>query len=556
MAAAITAIAMATRANSYFMSEVPGNGGTVHEGLVGLPHTINPILAVTDVDRDIGALVYAGLTKIADGKIIPDLAKSWDVSADGLVYTFELKPDLKFQNGAALTADDVVFTINKIKDYALKSPRAADWANVTAQAASPTTVTFTLRQPYSSFLSNTSIGIMPRSIWGNVTDEQFIFSEYNVRPVGSGPYKVTNIKRDQGGIPTEYRLETWSGSAAEEPHLSTIVFTFFPDLDHALAALDGGAIDALSSIPPVAAKELSTNKGEPYIVESAPLTRIFGVFFNQNKNTMLADTVIRRALDMATDRNEVISSVLYGYGVPVRSPFPSGFDIGTSTDVSGTADLQGALALLNKNGWKVSPSGILEKKPTKKGTASTTVSLTIHTADTQDLKLVAEILKRQWQKIGVTVTIKVLPPSELYQNVIRTRDYDALLFGQIVGKSSDFYAFWHSSQRNSPGLNVSQYTNSKADKILDGLRTATGTASKASLYAQFYQAIKDDVPAVFLYSPKLTYAVPKSLHGLELPVMTTPSDRFQNVADWYMQTEKVWDVFTSKQQSEDINNTK
>lgn len=543
LAAIITALVMAARVNSYFMTEIPGYGGKLHEGLVGLPHTINPILAVTDVDRDIGALVYSGLTRLDDDEIVPDLAKSWEASADGLTYTFTLKPDLHFHNGSPLTADDVVFTINKIKDYALKSPRAADWAQVTVQATSPATVAFALKQPSSSFLSNTTVGIVPKSIWGNVSDEQFIFSDYNIRPVGSGPYKVSGVKRDQGGIPTEYDLEAWGSYAGKKPHLSGIIFTFFPDLDHALAALDAGAIDSLSSIPPAVAKDLDSNKGEPYRIASAPLTRIFGVFFNQNKSTALGDTAVRRALELATDRKAIIDSVLSGYGVPVSSPFPAGLDIGTSTQAASGADVPGALALLSKSGWKLSPNGILEKKPAKKGAASTTVSFTIHTADTADLKQAAHMLKSQWGKIGIMVNVRYLPPTELYQNVIRTRDYDALLFGQVIGKPSDFYAFWHSSQRNSPGLNIAQYTNSKADRIVDGLRSATSTSERASLYMQLYQTIREDEPAVFLYSPKLTYAVPKSLEGLRLPVINAPMDRFRNISEWYMRTEKVWNIF-------------
>ncbi len=541
IAAMVTAIAMALRANSYFMTEVPSDGGTLHEGLVGLPHTVNPILAVTDVDRDISALVHAGLTRFRNNQIEPDLASAWEISPDGLIYTFTLKPDLEFQDGSPLTAEDVVFTVNKVKDTALKSPRAADWAGVTAEATSPSTVKFILRQPYSSFLANTTLGIIPSSIWGNVTNEQFIFSEYNVKPIGAGSYKVTSIKRDQGGIPTEYRLETWSGYHSKQPHIPSVIFSFFPDMDHALNALGNGSIDSLSSLPPSAAHEFSTNGGEPYRIESTPLTRIFGVFFNQNRNTLLADATIRRALDMSVDRQAIIDSVLSGYGVPVQHPFPPGFLSGTSTEAK-PQDIKAAQALLMKEGWRLNPSGIFEKKATKKS-ATTTLSLTLYTADTSDLKQAAEMVKGQWAKMGASVTVKVFPPAELYQSVIRTREYDALLFGQVVGKSSDFYAFWHSSQRNSPGLNISMYANSRADRVLESLRTATSTTARAAAYRDLDKAISDDVPATFIYAPELIYAVPKSLHGLTLGIANAPMDRFQFIDGWYMRMQSVWNAF-------------
>lgn len=545
VAAVITALIMAAQANSYFMSEVPANGGTLHEGLVGLPHTVNPVLAVTDVDRDISSLVYAGLTRYENGQIVPDLASSWTVSPDGLTYTFDLRPKLSFQNGAPLTADDIAFTVNKIKDPALKSPRAADWSGVTAIATSTNTVIFTLKQPTGSFLANTTVGIIPKALWGNVTDEQFIFSEYNVKPIGSGPYKVASIANDQGGIPTDYRLEAWGGYHDGMPHLSNIVFSFFPDLDHALNALTSGSIDSLSSVPPAIARKLATNKGEPYRIEATPLTRIFGVFMNQNKNPILADAAVRTALNMAVDRGAVIASVLAGYGVPMSSPFPPGFDIGTSTKLQ-AADFAGAQALLAKDGWKMGAAGVLEKKSSKKA-ASTTLSFTLYTADTADLKQAATAVESQWEKLGASVTVKVFPPAELYQNVIRTRDYDALLFGQVVTKPSDLYAFWHSSQRNAPGLNVAMYTNSKADKLLDSIRTTTSTDARNVQYAQLAQIFHDDVPAVFLYSPDFIYAVPKSLRGESLgEAATAPSDRFQGVTGWYTETQRVWNIFVGK----------
>ncbi|MCX6715715.1 MAG: ABC transporter substrate-binding protein [Candidatus Taylorbacteria bacterium] len=542
--ALVTAITMTANVNSYFKTEVPANGGTLREGLVGLPHTVNPILAVTDVDRDIASLVYAGLTKLKNNKIEPDLASRWEISSDGLTYIFYLKPDLIFQNGTPLTTADVIFTINKVKDYALKSPRAADWSGITAEATSPTTIKFTLKQPNGSFLANTTLGIIPQSIWGNVSNEQFIFSEYNVKPIGAGSYKVLSIKRDQGGIPTEYHLEAWSGNNENEPHLTNIIFSFYPDLDHALDALTSGSIDSLSSIPPGTASDLATNKGEPYEVEATPLTRIFGVFFNQNKNPVLAEIAVRRALDMSVNRDAIIGAVLNGYGVPIQNAFPIGFDIGTSTKAA-PQDILAAKSLLVKSGWKVGAGGILERKVSK-SSATTTLAFTLYTADTPDLKQTAELLRSQWQKLGANVTVKVLPPTELYQNIIRTREYDALLFGQVVGKSSDLYAFWHSSQRNSPGLNVSMYTNSKADKILENIKIATSTVDRITAYGQLNKVISDDKPAVFIYSPELVYVVPKKLQGFMLGVANAPSDRFQFINNWYMETEKVWNFFVKK----------
>lgn len=541
VAATVTALIMASRANSYFMSLVPAYGGTLTEGIVGLPHTVNPVLAVTDVDKDIASLVYAGLTRYQNGEIIPDLAEEWNISSDGLTYTFTLRQGLRFQNGSPLTADDVVFTINKVKNYVLKSPRAADWANITATTTDAHTVIFNLKQPNSSFMPNTTLGILSKNIWGNVSDDQFIFSEYNIKPIGAGPYKVVSINRDQGGIPTSYHMETWGGYHSKKPYISNINLSFFPDLEHAANAIGSGYVDSLSSIPTDIAAKLASNKGEPYRVISSPMTRVFGVFFNQNKNPILADATLRKSLSMATDRNALISSVMNNYATAITSPFPKSFDITGSTTMI-TASTTAARDLLLKNGWKINPQGVFEKKANKKS-ATTTFAFTLYTADSTDLKLAANTLRDQWQKIGANVTVKVLPPTDLYQNIIRTRDYDALLFGEVVSRPNDLYTFWHSSQRNSPGLNIAMYTNSKVDRYLENIRTATNTQYLYNTYNQINQLLEEDVPAIMLYSPNLTYVVPKSLQGIELEIATLPSDRFQNITDWYTETEQVWNFF-------------
>ncbi len=167
----------------------------------------------------------------------------------------------------------------------------------------------------------------------------------------------------------------------------------------------------------------------------------------------------------------------------------------------------------------------------------------IYTADSPDLKKAAESVKASWTAIGAQVGVKVFESSDLYQNVIRTRKYDALLFGQFIGKDRDLYAFWHSSQRISPGLNVSGYTNSKADKLLEQIRSTHDEVALASLYKQFDALLEDDLPAIFLYVPDFIYVVPKKLQGVKLGTVTVPSDRFESLSSWYLNTDGVWRIF-------------
>lgn len=543
-----TSLLMAQQVNSYFLTEVPNHGGELREGIVGLPRTINPVLAVTDADHDLSALVYSGLTAYRNNALVPDLASSWNISTDGLTYTFDLRDDASFQDGKPLTADDVAFTIQKIQDPALKSPHQADWTNVAVKVLSPTRIQFSLKQPYAPFLNNTAIGIMPKHIWGSVSDDQFIFSQYNIEPIGSGPYKIASIVRDQGGIPTQYRLDAASGYYGAKPYIGSIAFYFYGDQAKALSALDQGYIDSLAAISPGQGARLSSDSAQSYTVVSTPLPRIFGVFFNQNQNQALADRNVRIALDMAVDRKAILDGVLKGYGSAIHGPLPAGMNGATST-VNDSADLDGAQALLEKNGWKKGSDGIYAKRlPSGKAgkLATTTLSFDLYTADTPDLKTTADLVVAQWKALGAQVDIKVFEAGDLYQNVIRTRTYDALLFGELIGKDRDLYAFWHSSQRTAPGLNVALYANSKVDKLLETIRSTSDDGVRQADYKQVDQLIRADAPAIFLYAPDFIYAIPKTLKGMSLGSVTTPADRWNSVADWYVATEQVWKVFAKR----------
>ena len=419
-----------------------------------------------------------------------------------------------------------------------------DWANVTTKVVSPTVIQFTLKQPYSPFLSNTTIGIIPKHIWGSVTDDQFIFSQYNIQPIGSGPYEITNIARDTGGIPTTYTLGTWSKYYGTMPFITTISLFFFGDETSAFAALDGGSIDSMASLSPLEATKLASEKAQSYSVISTPLPRIFGVFFNQNQNPILADKNVRQALDLSVDRNEIIQKVLAGYGTSLHGPLPPGMT-GSVTSDTDALDITDAMTILEKAGWKKGSDGIYAKTSKDKKTIQT-LSFDLYTADTSDLKQTAELLKHNWATLGVQVTIKVFETSDLYQNIIRPRKYDALLFGELIGKDRDLYAFWHSSQRNAPGLNVSLYTNTKTDKLLENIRSTQDDATRLATYTQFDQMIRADIPALFLYAPDFIYAIPKSVQNISLGTMTTSADRWNTIASWYINSDNVWNIFVKK----------
>jgi peptide/nickel transport system substrate-binding protein len=533
-----------------YLVEVPARGGTLAEGVVGNPRFINPVLALSEADKNLTALVYSGLVKFSpEGRIENDLADSIEVSSDLLTYTVRLKDDAHFHDGKPVTADDIVFTVSKVEDPLIKSPRRGNWEGVSVSKVDEKTVAFALKKPYAPFIYNLTLGILPRHIWKNVTADEFSFSQWNTLPVGSGPYKIARVERNEGGIPDYYELVPFADSVGREPYIGKLVFSFYPSEDALIEAYNHGDIESLSGLSP---DILPSLEAADRTVLHSPLPRIFAAFFNQSHSKVLADASVREALSLAAPRKEIVREVFGGYATAIDSPLPAGLYPWTAYDLSAhdaEADLAAAKELLAKAGWAMGESGALEKKSGKDTMA---LSFSISTGDAPELKAVAEKLATAWAALGAKVDILVFETGELNQNVIRPRNFDALLFGEMVGKDADLYPFWHSSQRTDPGLNIALYANAKVDRLLEDARRASSTEGVEADYAALAAEMKKDVPAAFLYTPSFLYVVPKKVQAVAATPLLSSQDRFAGVKDWYVETDKVWKAFIANASEADF----
>ena len=205
---------------------------------------------------------------------------------------------------------------------------------------------------------------------------------------------------------------------------------------------------------------------------------------------------------------------------------------------------------LSKAGWERGVDGFLEKtvpekKSVKGGKKITTkLEFSISTGNVAELAKIAELIKQDLASVGIKVEVKTFEIGNLNQNVIRPRKYDTLLFGEIINNQSDLFAFWHSSQRKDPGLNVAMYTNAKVDKILEDAFITIDDTTRIKKYAQFEDEIRKDMPAIFLYSPNFIYVVPSNLKQSSTDRIVSPSDRYLNAYSWYTTTENVWRLFS------------
>ncbi len=528
--------------NSYSIS-TPSRGGTLSEGIVGIPRFVNPALALTRADQDTVALVYSGLMKISpDGTLIPDIAEKIDISEDGTTYHIYVRKDRSFHDGTPLTARDVIFTYDLIRDPDLKSPLRGNWSDVTIESINEYEFTVTLQEPYTPFIENFAVGIMPSHIWSNLPIEQLPFSQYNTEPVGSGPFLIDKVNRDASGLISGYLLKQ-SPYAPEEPNLSTVELKFYQNEADLGVALKQGEINATVFLPAENIKQLSP---DDYTIVTEPLPRVFAIFINQNRSVPLRDKAARQALSAAIDRETIINAIFGGYGVPIVEPIVTaqrGVVLDDTVQAEASTTPKTASEILEAGGWKRSASGSWEKRI---GENTETLAVTIKTGNSTPFETAATLIAESWRQLGVEVQVEQYEQTGLVQSVIRSRDFQALLFGIDMNRLQDLYPFWHSSQKDDPGLNIAQYTNVSVDRLLETARTSQDEVEQTQTLIEISTIIQEEVPAIFLFAPSITYVTQSELTVAPMKRLGRPADRFMNISNWYARTDTVWPLFQNK----------
>jgi peptide/nickel transport system substrate-binding protein len=546
LALSVSVILLLVNLSTGWRTEIAADGGTITEGVVGIPRFINPVLAVTRADKDLSALIYDGLMILGeDGTLVPNIAESVTVSEDGLTYNVVMRRDATFHDDVPVTALDVVFTISRITEPSLTSPLRANFDGVTIEQVGDYELNFVLTEPYAPFIENLTFGILPEHVWKDVMNDEFPYSQRNSDPLGSGPYSIDKIVRNASSIPELYVLKPHKTYHRGAPKIEHLIFNFYANEDKLIAAFKDGQIDSIAGIDPSRLFELGI-QSDVHAILRIPLPRTFAVFINQTKSPALRDKGARTALSVAIDRTELINTVLGGYGIPLSSPIPEGFGISVpaSTTDTGVDAVEQARAILNDTGWKLNTeSGVWEKDIEK---TRTPLSVSIATVNNPLFEATAEFLRASWERLGVTVSIKQFEQSDLTQAIIRPRDYETLLFGTQVGRSLDFYSFWHSSQRNDPGLNVALYANITTDAALTEARTSQSIETREAALKKFADEIQIEKPAIFIYQPELLYVFPTRITGATFKGVSEAQERFTGVHNWYIETESIWSFLTSK----------
>mgnify|MGYP000689968202 FL=1 len=508
---------------------VPDTGGTYAEGLVGSPSYINPILShYNPVDQDIVALVFSGLTTTdPHGVIIPDLAERWEISEDGLHYTFHLRKDVRWHDGAPLTSNDVRFTIQAIQDPGYQGPPELSelWRPVTVETPDDYTVVFTLPEPFAPFLEYTTQPLIPSHVLSTVAPTLLPTSQFNAQPVGTGPYRVADTTASY------VLLEANPYYYGPRPHIARIQLNFYPDRESLLAAYRRGEVAGVGQLLP---QELNELRRDPRLnLYSAPYSGYAMVFLNLER-PFLQDPVVRRALWQAIDRQKLVDRFLDGQGLIVDTPIlPDSwaFDPGAPRV---SYDPSAAAAALEAAGWRDDGSGVRSRDGVR-----LEFTLLTNADDPVRVQMIEEIA-REWGAIGIRVTPASVDMTTLVRDHLYARNYDAVLYGwNLPAADPDPYPLWHSSQATGDGQNYVGFRDPESDALMEQARRTADRNQRRELYRQFQRRFVEQAPGLVLYQPVYTYGVSRQVHGVQITPLLTPGDRFRTVCDWFIATRRV-----------------
>jgi len=583
-----------------FGVEVPKVGGDYSEGVLGSPQLINPLFAsLNEVDQDLVNMIYTGLMRYDKGRnLVPDLASSYSVSDDKKEYTFKLRQGVFWHDKEKFTVDDVIFTFDSIQDSIVGSPLKVTFDNVKVEKIDDNTVKFTLNEAFPSFLSTLTVGILPQHIWSGVAPDKMKLAGRNLQPIGTGPFLFSKLVKNSSGVINKVTLDRFADFYRQPAFIKTFSFVFYNNYDGPdglVTALREQKVDGMGFVPFEYRDKVTRKHIDLYTLK---LPQYTALFYNMDKD-ILGEQEVRLALSEAIDKARIVSDVLDNEAQLINGPvlegFP-GYDVNlagvsfsadetnklldkyyprisaedyrtlfvntqvsaleaqnkvvTSTDgATATSTISDATSTVNMDEMKKQIADQVDNsldaaqlfyRYTDKNDKSKIVTLNLVTSGNPEYSKVAQLIAGYLQDVGIKVNVKLVDSNDFVRQVLKTHDYDMLLYGVIVGSDPDQYPFWHSSQINYPGLNFSGYVKRSVDDLLDKIRSTKNDSELATEYSDLQKTILADTPATFLFVPTYTYALSDTIHGFDVERIAHPADRLVNVAEWYMKTKRVW----------------
>lgn len=505
------------------LPKTPILGGSYSEGTVGKIEQLNPLFSPTNpAEQSAVSLIFSGLTKKNNQrKSIPDLAERWEVAKDGKTYTFFLKNDVKWQDGKNLNADDVLFTINSIQNPDTRSPFLETWKGIEATKSDDTTVVFKLTSPYPGFIANTDVPIVPKHLLENVPTRSLKTAEFGTAPIGSGPYMFKSLKKVKES--TEINLTVNDKYYGGRPYIKEISIKTYPDYSQLTSAYTRKEIQGISKL---SVSELQKKSELPNLeIYNMAIPSYKAIYFNLREG-IGKDKIFREAVALSVNRKEIVDKVYGDQALPIYSPILPGYP-GYDSKIKQNQNIAEASKKLADTGYTLGKDKIYAKGEER-------ISARLVTQDDYQAVQIAEIIKEECLGAGIEILIEKYPAGTFYQDYVGPRSFDIVLVAQNLGADSDIYSYWHSTQVNDPGLNLSGYSDRKVDKFIEQARESSNISVKKEKYSEISKTIISEVPAVYLVWPDYIFGLSKEVKGFTGGRYVEPKDHFWNIQEWYV----------------------
>jgi peptide/nickel transport system substrate-binding protein len=497
------------------------------------PTLINPLYVdFAQANRDISQLVFSGLVKYDSSldSFVDDMAVL-SIDKTKKIYTFSLKDNVLWHDDTPVTADDILFTFNDvINNPAFQNPvLKANFEGVKVEKVDDRTVKFILDRPNSFFVTNMNVGILPKHLLGGIDVSTLASNDYNLNPVGTGPYAVASSLELLDDGRQKIRLKINEKYYGNKPKIKEIRFNIYPD-DEAMRK-DISTINIVSKVSESLSKILESDRFE---LKNYSLPQYTAVFFN-TEDALLKNSKLRLALTKSVDKTKLLGDLLNK--IPVDTPL---MELNQSEWLfkPNVTEAAGLLYDLNYRFEKDDQGKIKEGQVYRKDKNQKELSLTLVARQYDEglplqieTQKTVEFLVDAWRQVGIKVDVVYFGEQD-FLAVLQEKKYQMILGGQNMGYNLDTFPYWHSSQAKEGSMNFSLYKSFAADTQIEKIRSTFDQNEKIDRMKKLAEVISGDVPALFLYRPQYIFATDKKVQGIVLENLSYPADRFSQIEKW------------------------
>lgn len=511
----------------------PQQGGVYSEALVGKFQRLNPVLDYYNAaDRELNRLLFSRMITFEERGIPKlELVETYGISQDGTIYNITLRPDVKWHDGKPLTTNDILFTINMIRDGEGVVPEdiRSFWTEVDVKTLSETTIQFRLEEPFAPFLDYLSFGILPEHLLGTLSFEQMIDSGFNLQPVGSGPYAFEGLITENNQIKGVV-LRANQDYFDEPPLIEQMVFQYYDNSSEALKAFQDGLVLGISKVEASILGEVLIDPDLALYTAREP--RLTLVFFNLKNQEVpfFQDINVRKALLSGLNRQKMVDKIFNSQAIIADGPILPGTWAYYDGIKSVAYDPNLATQLIKDAGYVLGG-----ENSTVRAKDGVEFRFELLYPDDETHRQIAEMIQQNWESLSIAVNIRGVSYSELINSYLNPRSYQAALIDLDLSwtPDPDPYPFWDQVQATG-GQNYSQWDNFVASDYLEQARITTNLIDRSLFYRNFQVVFEEELPSLPLYYPVYNFAISKQIQGVTVGPMFDSSDRFLTVKNWYI----------------------